>query len=141
MHGSVMKRILEFIPKQNLLFVGMQSIEKEEFEFIQKNKIQVLYLEEIRKDFGKAKQKLAEFTKNKSFYLSFDIDALHPHIVPATGTIYPDGLQFNETVELISSIKGKICGMDLVECIPDSEKITQTTSAKLLVEVLAMDFW
>ena len=53
-------------------------------------------------------------------YISFDVDGLDPSIMPATGTPVPDGLGFNESLQLIKSlIKGrKVLGFDIVEFSP-----------------------
>mgnify|MGYP003315434296 CR=1 FL=1 len=56
----------------------------------------------------------------ENVYISFDVDVLDPSIMPATGTPVPEGLGFNESIQLIKSlIKGrKVLGLDVVEFSP-----------------------
>ena len=37
----------------------------------------------------------------QNIYITFDVDGLDPSIMPATGTPVPDGLGFNESLQLI----------------------------------------
>jgi N1-aminopropylagmatine ureohydrolase len=53
-------------------------------------------------------------------YISLDVDALDPSIMPATGTPVPGGLLWWETLALLRavSVRRKIVGLDLVELAP-----------------------
>lgn len=53
-------------------------------------------------------------------YLTFDLDALDPSIMPATGTPEPGGLLWYETLNLIKEVakQRKIIGADVVELDP-----------------------
>jgi len=56
----------------------------------------------------------------KHIYITFDVDALDPSVMPATGTPVPNGLGFNESLQLIKSIikSRKVIGFDVVEFSP-----------------------
>lgn len=56
----------------------------------------------------------------QAVYLSFDIDALDPSIMPATGTPVPGGLGWYQTLDLLErSLRGrKVLGFDVVELAP-----------------------
>jgi len=59
-------------------------------------------------------------TLKEKVYLTFDLDALDPSIMPATGTPEPGGLGWYETLNLIKEVarKRKIIGADVVELDP-----------------------
>ncbi|MBU1120811.1 MAG: agmatinase [archaeon] len=139
-HGTWLRKAMKFIPKENVFQLGIRNSSKEEYEFIKKEKIKSYPAEETRKNLSKVKKELSEFTKGKKFYLSIDIDVLDMKFVPGTGTPAPGGLSYVEVIDLISSLKGKLVGMDLVEVAPDEQKITQTTAASLLYEIVVQDF-
>ena len=137
-HAAALRRVLDYIPPQNLAQFGIRSSSQEEFDFAKEKKIRFFSAEDIHSNLDKAKQFLSQFTKGKPFYLTFDLDAFDMSIVPGTGTPEPNGLSYEEVFQLLSSIQGKPIGMDIVEIAPDSQKITQTTAAKLAYELLSM---
>jgi agmatinase len=53
-------------------------------------------------------------------FVSFDLDALDPSIMPATGTPEPGGLDWYEAVDLLKAVAGRarIVGFDVVELAP-----------------------
>ena len=53
-------------------------------------------------------------------YVSFDVDGLDAHIMPATGTPVPGGLGYYQALGLVrSALKGRRCvGLDVVELAP-----------------------
>jgi agmatinase len=57
-------------------------------------------------------------------YISFDIDGLEPWLCPNTGTPVPGGLNFEQALFLLESVKAsgrQIIGADLVEVAPGPE--------------------
>ncbi|MBU4351077.1 agmatinase [Patescibacteria group bacterium] len=111
-HASVMRRVREKVA--SVVQVGIRSMCQEEAEYIEKKKIKNIFfapklpVEEIL------------FSLKKNVYLTFDIDALDPSIMPATGTPEPGGLGWYETLEFLDAVaKTKnIIGADLVELSP-----------------------
>jgi len=53
-------------------------------------------------------------------YVTFDLDALAPSILPATGTPEPGGLDWFEAVDLLRAVseRASIVGFDIVELAP-----------------------
>ena len=47
-----------------------------------------------------------------------DVDGFDPAYVPGTGTPEPNGINWEQAMELFSLIKGKIVGFDVVEVMP-----------------------
>ena len=58
--------------------------------------------------------------KNKTVYLTFDVDGLDSSIMPATGTPEPGGLFWDETLNIIkiAAKNCKIVGADINELSP-----------------------
>ena len=58
--------------------------------------------------------------KNKTVYLTFDVDGLDSSIMPATGTPEPGGLLWDETLNIIriAAKNSKIVGADINELSP-----------------------
>lgn len=59
-------------------------------------------------------------TLGEKVYVSFDLDALDPSIMPATGTPEPGGLLWYETIALLREVARRktIIGADVVELSP-----------------------
>ena len=113
-HASVMYLLSK--SKYKIAQFGVRALSKEEVK--NRNIFEILYfdVEDIKntKDIKLPKY----FPQN--IYITFDVDGLDPSIMPATGTPVPNGLGFNESLQLIKSlIKGrKVLGFDVVEFSP-----------------------
>lgn len=121
-HACVMRRCFE-MGNINLAQVGIRNISNNkedggEYDFYQKNKPKIKIF--WAKDFKKLNK--VDFLKNlgKYVYVSFDVDALDPSIMPSTGTPEPGGLGWYEVLDLIKSaaVASRIVGADIVELSP-----------------------
>ncbi|MCS7065105.1 MAG: arginase family protein, partial [Fimbriimonadales bacterium] len=78
--------------------------------------------------------------EGKLVYLSIDVDALDPTLLPATSSPEPDGLSFSETARLIQLIaqRNMLVGVDLVELTPhlDPSGNSALIAVRLLLEVM-----
>ena len=111
-HACVMRRARDF--KIPVTQVGIRSVSEEEAEYFKKKKIKsIFYAPDL--PFNKI---IATLKKN--VYVTFDLDALDPSIMPSVGTPEPGGLGWYETLDLINAIakKRKIIGADVVELCP-----------------------
>jgi agmatinase len=73
-------------------------------------------------------------------YLTIDLDAFDPSIVPATGTPEPGGLEWYEVNELIRRLvaRRQLVGFDVVELLPQpGDHASDFLAAKLVYRVLA----
>jgi agmatinase len=72
-------------------------------------------------------------------YLSMDLDALDPGIMPAVGTPEPGGLTYYQTLSIMETLarRGPIIGLDLVELSPiPGNRVSEFTAARLLYKAL-----
>ena len=103
----------------SVISFGIRNISKNEIPFLNKNKSRINIF--WAKD--KLKWNLAKFKKmikNKTVYLTFDVDGLDSSIMPATGTSEPGGLLWDETLNIIkiAAQNSNIVGADINELSP-----------------------
>ena len=117
-HASAIRRCLD---NQNVSVIsfGIRNISSHEITFLNKNKrrINIFWAK------NKSKWNLNKFKKmikNKTVYLTFDVDGLDSSIMPATGTPEPGGLFWDETLKIIkiAAKNSKIVGADINELSP-----------------------
>lgn len=135
-HATAAKRAIDHVCAENLIQLGVRSLSIEEDMRIKKNGVKMFTSADIQKDSDLVAKFLSAATSKRNVYISVDIDVLDSKLVPGTGTPEPGGLEYNELVKLLSAIRGRIVGMDLVETARDAEHLTQTTAAKLAYEML-----
>ncbi|MEI6093570.1 MAG: agmatinase [bacterium] len=137
-HACVIRRIREHMSSINeVVSVGIRSVSSEEAYYLEKTGQKILFAHEMNK-----KDMASEINKmlGDNLYITFDIDALDPSIMPSTGTPEPGGLGWYQTLDVLkSAIKGKkVIGMDIVELAPDGvNHYSQFTAAKLLYKMMA----
>lgn len=114
-HACVTRRILDL--KVPVVQVGIRNMNAEIESYISKNKKHAKNIH-FAPGIPKIEKILKGLTKN--VYLTFDLDAFDPSIMPAVGTAEPGGLFWNETISAIEKISKKvnIVGADVVELCP-----------------------
>ena len=117
-HASVMARVCEFLDPTRLVQAGIRAQCKEEAEFIREKGIHTFYAHQIRAMENWIRQVLSHLTDQ--VYVSFDVDAFDPPLMPSTGTPEPNGLLWPETMKLLRLIgeQKNIVGFDVVELAP-----------------------
>ena len=117
-HASAIKRCLDY---QNISLVsfGVRNISKSEMSYLKKNssRINIFWAKDKQKwNLNKFKKLI----KNKTVYLTFDVDGLDSSIMPATGTPEPGGLLWDETLNIIkiAAKNSNIVGADINELAP-----------------------
>lgn len=76
-------------------------------------------------------------------FITFDLDALDPSIMPSTGTPEPGGLFYYETLEFLKKVftERNVVGFDIVELCPNpQEKSSDFLAAKLYYKMLSYKF-
>ena len=135
-HACNMRRVTEAVGEENLLEIGIREVSQEEVELFRKN---IVFRHECR-DVEKTKKRIMEFAKDANVYISLDIDVLDSSIVPGTGTPQPDGLNYHEAYEFLSSLASakRIIGIDVAEVAPlPGNVITEVAAIKLLFQSIS----
>lgn len=123
----------------NLIQVGIRSMDISEKQYT--NYEQCYFAQDIsgKKEWmDKAINKMTE-----NVYVTIDLDAFDPAILPGTGTPEPGGLGWYETLEFLLKIfKAKnVHGFDIVELAPiENHKASEFLAAKLYYKLLSYKF-
>lgn len=136
-HACVMRRIREMKNIESVVQVGIRSLSIEEAHFIEKNKIED-YIYENTFDIEKILKQLGE-----EVYITIDLDGFDPSIIPSVGTPEPNGLKWEQTLNLLKEIakNKKIVGFDVVELSPIPDlKMSDMAAAKLIHKLIGYSF-
>lgn len=123
----------------NLIQVGIRSMDISEKQYT--NYKQCYFAQDIvgrKKWMEKAVRQMTD-----KVYITIDLDAFDPAILPGTGTPEPGGLGWYETLEFLLKIfKVKdVIGFDIVELAPiENHKASEFLAAKLYYKLLSYKF-
>lgn len=117
-HASAMRRVLDH-PNVSLVAVAIRALCKEEAQFIDANpqRIRVHWAkDQARWDLDDIVAPL----RGRPVYVTFDVDALDPSIMAATGTPVPGGISYAQALAVLrrTAEVATIVGADLVELAP-----------------------
>lgn len=117
-HASALRRVLD-IPIIRLVQVGIRTISEidDELGFMRRTKKRIKTFWGWR---NPSPQEVVKSIPSKNVYVSFDVDAFDPSIMPSTGTPEPGGLSWWPTLEILKAVfKSKnVVAADLVELAP-----------------------
>ncbi|MFD2588853.1 agmatinase [Croceitalea marina] len=123
----------------NLVQVGIRSMDLIEKTFMNEEHTFFAHVM-INDDFWMDKV-LEACTEN--VFITFDLDAFDPSIMPSTGTPEPGGLLWYETLELLKMVfeEKNVVGFDIVELCPNpADKSSDFLAAKLYYKMLSYKF-
>ena len=137
-HACVMRRVHE--NKIPIIQIGTRSFSIEEKNYRDQHKEIISY---NSPDIYKEKKFTIEFPDNfpENIYVSVDVDAFDPSVIPHTGTPVPGGLLWYDFFSFINSIpmNKKIIGFDIVELAPVSESaVSDFASAQLTYNLMGI---
>jgi len=142
-HGSTERRALELKNiggTENLYFVGIRSIEPDEYNFKKENKIQVASAFDCHERGIEAigKEVVAAMKSFDKIYVTIDIDCLDPAFAAGTGTPQFGGLYARQLLTFLRMIfEGlNVIGMDVVEVAPplDAALTSMFAARKIITE-------
>ena len=132
-HASAIKRCLDF-KNVNVVSIGIRNLSKSEMNFYNNNK------DKIEIFWGKDKNsydinRIEKIFKNKTVYITFDVDGFDASVMPATGTPEPGGLFWEDVLPIIKKVCqiSNVVGADINELAP----IKNFNSYNFLVAKLA----
>ncbi|MFV0483439.1 MAG: agmatinase [Bacteroidales bacterium] len=135
-HACAMHEVSQ---RNNLVQVGIRSMDISELEYCDKAK--TFFAHDIHGNdvwMDKAVEELGD-----NVYISLDLDALDPSIMPSTGTPEPGGLQWYQCLNLLRKVfeKRNVVGFDLVELAPTVQNHASTfLVVKLFYKMLSYKF-
>lgn len=121
-HAAAMRRVLDQPGHEQitLVSVGIRAFSEPEARYYEANRSR------MHVHFGHAQrgwriEDVVAPLAGKPVYITFDIDALDAHVMPATGTPVPGGIAWLDALAILRAAcetAGTIVGMDLVEFAP-----------------------
>jgi agmatinase len=123
----------------NLVQVGIRSMDISEKRTMNRDK--VFFAQDMAVSADWMEDVVDQLTKN--VFITFDLDALDPSIMPSTGTPEPGGLLYYETLEFLKLVfdQKNVVGFDMVELCPNkNEKSSDFLAAKLFYKMLSYKF-
>ena len=133
-HACVMRRIGEL---SHFVGVGIRNLSEEENEFIQQNKTDIFFAQDMR-NCDRWKEKVLD-KLGSDVYLTFDLDMFDPSIMPAVGTPEPGGLLWYETLDFLKELayEKHLVGFDVVELCPIPGLVAPDfLAAKLIYKII-----
>jgi agmatinase len=131
-HACVARRLLELGPVVQL---GIRSLSAEEAAFVEQagattslrsmqtgtaaNALRIFFAEEIHA--GPAYLgALAQWVRDRTVFLTIDVDGFDPAFVPAAGTPEPGGLTWPQVLDIVRTVarQAQVVGFDVVELAP-----------------------
>lgn len=122
-----------------LIQVGIRSMDISELEHMTED--QVYFAHDMVNDDDWMSDSISQMTEN--VFITIDLDAFDPSILPSTGTPEPGGLLWYEMTDYLKQVfkKKNVVGFDIVELCPDpQEKSSDFLAAKLYYKMLAYKF-
>lgn len=115
---------------ENLLYVGVRSIDQGEQEIIKKHNIAAMGVEDFSLE---AIHSFIEARPNLKLHLSFDIDSLDKALVPGTSTPVDNGFEVEQVRSILKTIKAtnRVTSMDFVEYNPLRDQDNKTLNSAL----------
>lgn len=123
----------------NLIQIGIRSMDTSEKQYLNTEKC--FLAQDMFYDSNWIEKALKLMTEK--VYITIDLDAFDPSILPATGTPEPGGLQWYPTLELLKRIcqEKNVLGFDIVELAPiENHKSSEFLAAKLYYKILSYKF-
>lgn len=123
----------------NLIQVGIRSMDVSELEYL--NREQCYFAETMHGNTEWMERSIAQMTDD--VYITIDLDAFDPSIMPATGTPEPGGMLWNDTIKYLKRVftEKNVVGFDIVELAPhEAHKASDFLAAKLYYKLLSYKF-
>lgn len=125
--------------KSNLVQVGIRSMDISELEYMDESK--VFFAEDMYGTEDWMDQSIDLL--GDDVYLTIDLDAFDPSIMPATGTPEPGGIDWNTMIKYLRKLfqRKNVLGFDLVELAPiEGLHGPNFLAAKLYYKILSYKF-
>jgi agmatinase len=138
-HACTMRRVLEICP---VMGIGIRAMDMEEKRFAGERGLPLVLDWELQRDPGWLDRALAGV--RGPVYVTVDMDAMDPALVPAVGTPEPGGFGWYGMLGALRKIfeRFHVVGADLVELCPrEGLESSSFIAAKLLYKVIAYRFY
>jgi agmatinase len=113
--ACVMRRIFELC---HISQIGLRSLSWEEKQFLTQNTLTPFYMSDLASNKVPIDQIVDSLSED--IYITIDVDVLDPSIMPAVGTPEPDGMSWQQVLDIIQlvALHKHVVGFDLMEFCP-----------------------
>lgn len=142
-HGSTCNHacaVYEASQTTNLIQVGIRSMDIEEMDVMNLEK--TYFAHQMHNNPTWMQEAIDQMTDN--VYITFDLDAFDPSVMPSTGTPEPGGMLWYETITFLRKVfqSKQVVGFDLVELCPNEHnKAPNFLAAKLYYKLLSYNYF
>ncbi|KAJ1552982.1 Arginase, catabolizes arginine to ornithine and urea [Nowakowskiella sp. JEL0078] len=116
-----------------IVYIGLRDLDAPEKSILKKHKIKCFTMQDVdRHGIGRVMEMTLDYLgRERPLHLSYDVDAMDPSVVPATGTPVRGGLTFREGHYICEILHetGNLVAVDIVEVNPelgDEQNMMQT---------------
>ncbi|MGZ6392543.1 MAG: agmatinase, partial [Ktedonobacterales bacterium] len=140
--ATIMRRVLDVCPRTAQ--VGIRSLSEPEAQLVEERKLPMwlasdIHAQTLRGQRGWIDEVVAALSDE--VYVTIDIDAFDPSLVPGTGTPEPGGLGWYDVVDLLTAVtaRKRVVGGDVVELSPLVEgHVSPVVAAKLVYKLIGL---
>jgi agmatinase len=113
-HACVMRRLLDVCP---VVQVGIRNLSLGEAELVQGRQMKLWLFRDLARK-GWLEEMLSQLSPH--VYLTLDVDAMDPAVIPSTGTPEPGGFTWDTLLEITRAVaqRANIVGADVTELAP-----------------------
>ncbi len=138
-HASIARRVFDM--GMTIAQLGIRSICREEIELIraEPERLRVWFAEDVHA--GGHLPQLAELVRGKTVFLTIDLDGFDPALVGATGTPEPNGLSWDQGLDIIRTVTraANVAAIDCVELAPlPGQHASDFLAAKLVYKAIGL---
>ncbi|HST88818.1 MAG TPA: agmatinase [Ktedonobacterales bacterium] len=140
--ATIMRRVLDVCPRTAQ--VGIRSMSEPEAALVEERKLPMWLASAIHAQTRQGRDEWIEqvvAALADEVYVTIDVDAFDPSLVPGTGTPEPGGLGWYEVIDLLAAVTAhrRVIGFDVVELSPLVEgHVSPVVAAKLAYKLIGM---
>ncbi|MCG8485897.1 MAG: agmatinase [Chromatiales bacterium] len=128
----------------SLLQIGIRSLHEQEAELIKNESRITTYFDRQLLQPDVWQELLGRLASLQGpVWLTIDLDGFDPGVVSGVGTPQPGGLGWHQGVTILQTLLGnravEVAGIDIVELVPESNRVSDMLAAKLLQKCIS--FW
>ena len=140
--ATIMRRVLEVCPQTAQM--GIRSLSEPEARLVEERRLPMWLASDIHRQTMRGERGWIEEVVDSvsdEVYVTIDIDAFDPSLVPGTGTPEPGGLGWYDVIDLLAALtaRKRVVGFDVVELSPLVEgHVSPVVAAKLVYKLIGM---
>jgi agmatinase len=140
--ATVMRRVLDVCPRTAQ--VGIRSLSAPEAQLVEERGLSVWFAAEVCSQTRRGQRSWIESVVSvlsEEVYITVDVDAFDPSLLPGTGTPEPGGLGWYDVIDLITAVtrQKRVIGADVVELSPLIEDhVSPMVAAKLVYKLIGL---